>query len=49
MSPQKAGGEKEIGPECLTPEEATRPLLGPQSPTALQSNQSVPRMFPGRG
>lgn len=44
MNPQKAD-EGEIGHECLTPEEATKPGLGPQSPTVPQANQSVPECF----
>lgn len=47
MNPQKAY-EGEIGPECLTPEETTKLVLGPQVPTVPQANQSVPRMFLGK-
>lgn len=48
MSPRKVGGE-EIGFEDLTPEEATKPVLGPQSPTVPQSYKvSAPRNISGK-
>lgn len=48
MSLRKVGGE-EIGPEDPTPEEATKPVLGPQSPTVPQSDKvSAPRNISGK-